>query len=233
MTISFNLLPGFSLGNAVNEISEAARTNGMPASIFPSFSGTAQAFQDSFDNQLLLIVVAIVTVYIVLGMLYEDCVHPLTIISTLPSAGLGALLVCHIDLSTMAFIGIILLIGIVKKNAILMMDFALDVQRRENRPAADAIYEACQLRFRPIMTTTMSALFGGMPLAFGGGIGAELRQPLGIAIIGGLLVSQMLTLYTTPVIYLYLDRLRTPGPVGWRRVRAVLAPAAGGQPPPG
>ncbi len=211
VTISFNLLPGFALGNAVDEINEAARTNGMPSSIVPSFAGTAQAFQESLANEWLLILAAIATVYIVLGMLYENFIHPITIISTLPSAGVGALLALlafRTDLTIIAFIGIILLIGIVKKNAILMIDFALDVQRRENRAAPEAIFEACHLRFRPIMMTTMSALFGGLPLAFGAGIGAELRQPLGIAIVGGLIFSQVLTLYTTPVIYLYLDRLR-------------------------
>jgi multidrug efflux pump len=215
VTISFNLMPGFALGTAVDEITEAANANGMPASIVPSFAGTAQAFQESLDNQVVLIAAAIATVYIVLGMLYENFIHPITIISTLPSAGLGALLALiafKTDLTIIAFIGIILLIGIVKKNAILMIDFALDVQRREGRAAKEAIFEACQLRFRPIMMTTMSALFGGLPLAFGGGIGSELRQPLGIAIVGGLIVSQVLTLYTTPVIYLYLDRLRAVRP---------------------
>jgi multidrug efflux pump len=183
----------------------------MPATIHGSFQGTARVFQDSLSDQPLLILAALIAVYVVLGILYESYAHPLTILSTLPSAGVGALLALtafDIEFSIMALIGIILLIGIVKKNAIMMIDFALAAERNENKSAHDAIHQACLLRFRPIMMTTMAALFGAVPLAIGLGEGSELRQPLGIAIVGGLILSQILTLYTTPVIYIYVDRFQ-------------------------
>ena len=212
ITLSFNLAPGAALGKAVNDIQAAQREIGLPANVHASPSGTAQAFQDSLATMPMLILTAIAAVYIVLGMLYESYIHPITILSTIPSAGVGALLAIflfHSDLNIIALIGIILLIGIVKKNAIMMIDFALQAERIEGKSPIDAIHEACVLRFRPIMMTTMAALLGAVPLAIGGGTGSELRQPLGITIVGGLIVSQMLTLFTTPVVYLYMDRLQT------------------------
>jgi multidrug efflux pump len=211
VTISFNLAPNIALGDAVSAIEQTARTVGLPDTIHTVFAGTAQAYQDSLRDEPILIAAALITVYIVLGMLYESCVHPITILSTLPSAGVGAMLALMMwktDLSIIAMIGIILLIGIVKKNAIMMIDFAIAAERGEGLRPRDAIYQACLLRFRPILMTTMSALLGALPLALGNGVGAELRRPLGITIIGGLIVSQLLTLYTTPVVYLELDRLR-------------------------
>jgi multidrug efflux pump len=210
-TLSFNLAPNVSLGEATQAILNAENELRLPATIHGGFQGTAAAFQESLGNQLILIITAVLTVYIVLGILYESFVHPITILSTLPSAGVGALLallVTHRELNVMGMIGIILLIGIVKKNAIMMIDFALDAERREGKSPEDAIVEACMLRFRPILMTTMAALLGGLPLALGTGVGSELRQPLGITIVGGLILSQALTLFTTPVVYLYLDRMR-------------------------
>jgi multidrug efflux pump len=210
VTLSFNLAPGASLGAAVEHIKQVTQALGMPASIEPSFQGTARAFELSLANESILILAAMVTVYLVLGVLYESFIHPITILSTLPSAGVGAILALVLfkkDLDVIALIGIILLIGIVKKNAIMMIDFALEAERKEGKSPEEAIYQACLLRFRPIMMTTMAALLGAVPLAFGSGVGSELRQPLGICIIGGLLVSQVLTLFTTPVIYLFFGRL--------------------------
>ena len=210
VTISFNLAPNASLGAATTAIDKAKNDLGMPLSVQGAFQGTAASFQASLASEPLLILAALVTVYIVLGVLYESYIHPITILSTLPSAGVGAilaLLICGTELSIVALIGIILLIGIVKKNGIMMIDFALEAERKEGKTATDAIYQACLLRFRPIMMTTMAALLGGLPLALGSGIGSELRRPLGIAMVGGLLVSQVLTLYTTPVIYIFFDNL--------------------------
>ena len=208
--VSFNLAPGKALGDAVKAVNAAEQRIGMPTSINASFQGTAAAFQNSLVNEPLLILAALVTVYIVLGVLYESYIHPITIISTLPSAGVGALLaliITRMEFSVIALIGIILLIGIVQKNAIMMIDFALAAERIEGKSAEEAIFQACLLRFRPILMTTMAALLGGLPLALGGGVGAELRMPLGVSIVGGLILSQLLTLFTTPVVYLYFDRL--------------------------
>jgi multidrug efflux pump len=212
ITLSFNLAPGASLGPAVQHIQEATREVGMPPTVHATFQGTAQAFQDSRASQFVLIITALIAVYIVLGILYESFIHPITILSTIPSAGIGAILAIKVagsDLNMIALIGIILLIGIVKKNAILMIDFAVQLEREEKIPPLDAIYKACLLRFRPILMTTMAALFGALPLALGSGVGSELRRPLGITIIGGLIVSQMLTLFTTPIVYIYMDRLQS------------------------
>jgi multidrug efflux pump len=226
ITISFNLAVGSSLGPAVEHIEEATREIGMPPTVHATFQGTAQAFQDSRSSQLLLVVTALVAVYIVLGILYESFIHPITILSTIPSAGIGAILAIkftNTDLNMIALIGVILLIGIVKKNAILMIDFAVQVEREEKISPLEAIYKACLLRFRPILMTTMAALFGALPLALGTGVGSELRRPLGVTIIGGLIVSQMLTLFTTPIVYIYMDRLQS-WLMGARRHRHTSAP---------
>ena len=209
VTLSFNLAPGVALGEAVDAINKEAADIRMPATITGTFQGTAQAFQASLKSTPYLILAALVVVYIILGMLYESYIHPLTILSTLPSAGVGALLmlmVFHFDLSVIALIGIILLIGIVKKNGIMMVDFAIQAEREQHLTPEESIRQACLLRFRPIMMTTMAALLAALPLMLGRGTGSELRQPLGYTMVGGLLLSQALTLFTTPVIYLYLDR---------------------------
>jgi multidrug efflux pump subunit AcrB len=209
VTLSFNTPPGVALSQAVEAIHGAEAELGMPSSLHGTFSGTAQAFKDSLASEPVLILAALIAVYIVLGMLYESLIHPITILSTLPSAGVGALLallIFKLELSVIALVGIILLIGIVKKNAIMMIDFAIEAERDEKLEPIEAIHKACLLRFRPIMMTTMAAMLGALPLAFGGGAGSELRRPLGVAIVGGLLLSQALTLFTTPVVYLALDR---------------------------
>jgi len=212
VTISFNLGRNYSLGQAITAIDKVIANAKLPPSVIANYQGTAAAFEGSLSNQGFLILAALVTVYIVLGVLYESFIHPITILSTLPSAGVGALLALmlfRLDLDVVAIIGIILLIGIVKKNGIMMVDFALEAERTEKKSATEAIYQASLLRFRPIMMTTMAALLGGIPLAFGGGIGSELRRPLGVAMVGGLIFSQVLTLYTTPVIYIFFDNIGT------------------------
>jgi multidrug efflux pump len=228
-TLSFNLAPGKSLSDAQTAITSAVNEIGMPATIHGSFQGTAQTYEQSLSNEPVLILSALAAVYIVLGVLYESYIHPITILSTLPSAGAGAVLALRLfgqEFSIIALIGVILLIGIVKKNAIMMIDFALDAQRNQGRAPEDAIYSASLLRFRPIMMTTMAAMLGALPLAFGAGDGAETRQPLGISIVGGLLVSQVLTLYTTPVIYLYLDRFGRWCTALWARLHPLAPPHA-------
>jgi multidrug efflux pump subunit AcrB len=237
VTLSFNLAPGAALGDAVDAIEKTSLSLKLPTTITSSFQGTAQAFQSSLRSQPYLILAALIAVYIILGMLYESYVHPLTILSTLPSAGVGALLILllfHIDLTVMALIGIILLIGIVKKNGIMMVDFALQAEREQHLSAHDSIRQACLLRFRPIMMTTMAALLGALPLALGSGTGSELRQPLGYTMVGGLVLSQALTLFTTPVIYLYLDEFsaRMRGRRARRHARAVAAELRDASGPP-
>jgi multidrug efflux pump len=228
VTVSFNLAPRAALGSAITAIDRAVADLHMPTTVQSGFEGTAASFKNSLSNEPLLILAALVTVYIVLGVLYESFIHPVTILSTLPSAGVGALLALMLfrqDLSVVAIIGIILLIGIVKKNGIMIVDFALEAERKEGKSPTEAIYEASLLRFRPIMMTTMAALLGGIPLALGMGYGSELRRPLGIAMVGGLIVSQVLTLYTTPVIYIFFDRLA-------QRFKHAAKPSSSGAPAP-
>jgi multidrug efflux pump len=230
VTVSFNLAPGVALSDAAAAINDMEQKLGTPASIHGMYSGALQAFQASLSTEPMLIITALMAVYIVLGILYESFIHPITILSTIPSAGVGAVLALMIsktDLSVIALIGIILLIGIVKKNAILMIDFAIAAERNEGLSSRDAIYQACLLRFRPILMTTMAALLGALPLALGTGTGSELRRPLGITIVGGLIFSQMLTLYTTPVVYLYMDRFST-----WRKRSRGEHGASAGEPQP-
>ena len=231
VTLSFNLAPGKSLGHAVDAIQRAQRELGLPETVETTFSGSAAEFRASLKSEPFLLLAAVVVIYIVLGVLYESYIHPITILSSLPSAGVGALLALILtgtDLSLIALIGIILLIGIVKKNAIMMIDFALDAERNDGMPPEKSIHQACLLRFRPIMMTTFAALFGALPLALQNGTGSELRKPMGIAIVGGLLLSQFITLYTTPVIYLYLDRL-----ANWVRTRRAAAGLPGFDMPEG
>jgi multidrug efflux pump len=233
VTLSFDTAPGVALGDAVDAITAIEQQMQIPVGLHGSFQGTAAAFRESLASEPILLLAALITVYIVLGVLYESYIHPITILSTLPSAGVGALLalmVCHMEFDVIALIGIVLLIGIVKKNAIMMIDFALEAERDHGMSPRESIYQACLLRFRPIMMTTMAALLGGVPLALGTGTGSELRRPLGVTIVGGLLISQVLTLYTTPIIYLYMERLGR-----WlSRGRAVASPVAapaGGEAP--